>query len=38
MQARNIRRFDGITPTVPASTFVDDTALVIGDCVLGEEA
>ena len=38
MQARNIRRFDGLTPTVPASTFVDDTALVIGDCVLGEEA
>ena len=38
MQARNIRRFDGITPTVPPGVFVDETALVIGDCVLGEEA
>ena len=38
MEKRNIRRFDGITPTVPDSCFVDDTALVIGDCVLGEDS
>ncbi len=38
MQKRNIRTFDGITPAVPDSCFVDDTALVIGDCQLGEDA
>lgn len=34
---RNIRTFDGITPRVAASCFIDDTALVIGDCELGED-
>jgi carbonic anhydrase/acetyltransferase-like protein (isoleucine patch superfamily) len=32
-----IRSFDGHTPAVPASAFVDDTAVVIGDVVLAEE-
>ena len=32
-----IRPFDGIEPTIPASAFVDDSAVVIGDVVLGED-
>jgi carbonic anhydrase/acetyltransferase-like protein (isoleucine patch superfamily) len=32
-----IRVFQGIKPTVPKSCFVDETAVVIGDVVLGEE-
>ncbi|MBK9306843.1 MAG: gamma carbonic anhydrase family protein [Nitrospira sp.] len=32
-----IRTFQGIRPTVPTSCFVEDTAVVIGDVVLGEE-
>ena len=32
-----IRPFDGIQPTIPASAFVDDSAVIIGDVVLGED-
>jgi carbonic anhydrase/acetyltransferase-like protein (isoleucine patch superfamily) len=31
-----IRTFQGIKPTVPQSCFIEDTAVVIGDVVLGE--
>ncbi len=33
-----IRSFKGVTPTVPASCYVDESAQVIGDVVLGEHA
>ena len=33
-----IRSYKGVTPTVPSSCFVDDSAQVIGDVVLGEHA
>ncbi len=33
-----IRSFKGVNPTVPASCFVDASAQVIGDVVLGEHA
>jgi carbonic anhydrase/acetyltransferase-like protein (isoleucine patch superfamily) len=33
-----IRPFQGITPTVPKTVFVEETALVIGDVVIGEES
>ena len=33
-----IRSFKGITPTIPASCYVDDSAQIIGDVVLGEHA
>lgn len=33
-----IRKFQGITPVIPDSCFVDERALIIGDCVLGEDA
>lgn len=32
-----IRTFQGITPTVPKSCFIEETSVVIGDVVLGEE-
>jgi len=32
-----IRTFQGITPTVPPSCFIEETAVVIGDVVMGEE-
>lgn len=32
-----IRTFHGIKPTVPQSCFIEDTAVVIGDVVLGED-
>jgi len=32
-----IRTFQGIKPTVPASCFIEDTGVVIGDVVMGEE-
>lgn len=32
-----IRTFQGIKPTVPQSCFVEETAVVIGDTVLGED-
>lgn len=32
-----IRTFQGIKPTVPQSCYVEDTAVVIGDVVLGED-
>src|SRR5262249_38372724 len=33
-----IRSFKGITPIVPASCYVDDSAQLVGDVVLGEHA
>ena len=33
-----IRSYKGITPTIPASCYVDDSAQIIGDVVLGEHA
>ncbi len=33
-----IRPLKGVTPTIPATCFVDDSAQVIGDVVLGEHA
>jgi carbonic anhydrase/acetyltransferase-like protein (isoleucine patch superfamily) len=33
-----IRSYQGMTPTVPASCYVDESAQVIGDVVLGEHA
>jgi carbonic anhydrase/acetyltransferase-like protein (isoleucine patch superfamily) len=33
-----IRSYKGITPTVPASAYVDESAQLIGDVVLGEHA
>jgi gamma-carbonic anhydrase len=32
-----IRTFQGIKPTVPKSCFIEETAVVIGDVVMGEE-
>ena len=32
-----IRTFQGITPTVPPSCFIEETAVVIGDVVMGEQ-
>lgn len=32
-----IRTFQGITPTIPKSCFIDETAVVIGDVVMGED-
>lgn len=32
-----IRTFQGIKPTVPDSCFIEDTAIVIGDVVMGED-
>ena len=34
--ARMIRTFQGIKPTVPKSCFIEETAVVIGDVVMGE--
>jgi carbonic anhydrase/acetyltransferase-like protein (isoleucine patch superfamily) len=31
-----IRTFQGVKPTVPASCFIEDTGVVIGDVVMGE--
>jgi carbonic anhydrase/acetyltransferase-like protein (isoleucine patch superfamily) len=33
-----IRSYNGISPTIPASCYVDDSAQIIGDVVLGEHA
>jgi carbonic anhydrase/acetyltransferase-like protein (isoleucine patch superfamily) len=33
-----IRTFQGIRPTIPDSTFIDDTAVIIGDVVIGEQS
>ena len=33
-----IRAYKGVTPTIPASCFIDDSAQIIGDVVLGEHA
>ncbi|MBX3334853.1 MAG: gamma carbonic anhydrase family protein [Nitrospira sp.] len=32
-----IRTFQGIKPTIPTSCFIEETAVVIGDVVMGEE-
>lgn len=32
-----IRTFQGIKPTVPVSCFIEDTGVIIGDVVMGEE-
>jgi gamma-carbonic anhydrase len=32
-----IRSFQGITPAIPPSCFIEDTAVIIGDVVMGEE-
>ncbi|HEX6949970.1 MAG TPA: gamma carbonic anhydrase family protein [Nitrospira sp.] len=32
-----IRTFQGITPTIPKSCFIEDTGIVIGDVVMGEQ-
>lgn len=33
-----IRTFQGIKPTIAASAFIEETAVVIGDVVIGEES
>src|ERR1700716_163318 len=33
-----IRSYKGVKPTIPASCYVDDSAQIIGDVVLGEHA
>src|SRR6202041_3464585 len=33
-----IRSYKGVRPTIPATCFVDDSAQIIGDVVLGEHA
>jgi carbonic anhydrase/acetyltransferase-like protein (isoleucine patch superfamily) len=35
---RMIRAFKGVTPTIPATCYVDASAQIIGDVVLGEHA
>ncbi|MGD9729587.1 MAG: gamma carbonic anhydrase family protein [Nitrospiraceae bacterium] len=32
-----IRTFQGVKPTVPASCFIEETAVIIGDVVMGED-
>lgn len=32
-----VRSFQGIKPTIPASCFIEETGVVIGDVVMGEE-
>jgi len=36
--ANMIRSYKGITPTIPVSCYVDESAQIIGDVVLGEHA
>ena len=38
MTMKNIRTYQGVTPTTGEAVFVDDTALVIGDVVLGADS
>lgn len=33
-----VRPFQGITPTIPKSCFIEETAVVIGDVVMGEDS
>lgn len=33
-----IRTFQGVTPTIPQSCFIEETAVVIGDVVMGEDS
>jgi carbonic anhydrase/acetyltransferase-like protein (isoleucine patch superfamily) len=37
-EQRMIRPFKGVTPTIPASCYIDESAQIIGDVVLGEHA
>ena len=37
MVPKMIRTFQGITPTIPDSCFIEDTGVVIGDVVMGEQ-
>ena len=37
-QSSMIRSYKGIAPTIPASCYVDESAQIIGDVVLGEHA
>ena len=37
-QACMIRSYKGVNPTIPATCFVDESAQIIGDVVLGEHA
>lgn len=37
MVLKMIRTFQGITPKIPNSCFIEDTAVVIGDVVMGEQ-
>ena len=37
MVLKMIRTFQGITPTIPNSCFIEDTGVVIGDVVMGEQ-
>lgn len=32
-----VRTFQGVTPTIPSSCFIEETGIVIGDVVMGEE-
>jgi carbonic anhydrase/acetyltransferase-like protein (isoleucine patch superfamily) len=36
--ANMIRSYQGVRPTIPASCYIDDSAQIIGDVVLGEHA
>jgi carbonic anhydrase/acetyltransferase-like protein (isoleucine patch superfamily) len=38
LEKKMIRSFKGIMPTIPATCYVDDSAQIIGDVVLGEHA
>ena len=33
-----VRRFQGISPRIAANAYVDDSAVVIGDVSIGEDA
>jgi len=33
-----LRKFDGVLPTVASSSFIDESAVVIGDVVIGEDS
>ena len=33
-----IKEFEGVLPTIAASTFIDESAVVIGDVVIGEDS
>src|SRR5437763_6985314 len=37
-ETRMIRSYKGVRPTIPSSCFVDQSAQIVGDVVLGEHA